>query len=537
MDRKLIKKQARTLIRGNVWKLFVISLVTVMLVPLVQGVVTLRATAADLREIVEDGLLEEDGGFNSYGSEEEFDFYNFGNDDAFDPYYFEDFGSRIGTLPTAAADEYGYGDFGYGDFGDFGDFGTDDYGYADDYGYYDGYGEYGGDGWGLYPGDGYDSNDAFENRYGVTQQSMLRFLVTILLSFVLSVAAIILLPVQTTAAGYYVQTVRGRKPDVGKDIGYIYKTAFKTAYFKKLGLELLMNLAIGAASLLFIVPGVILSLHWAFARQILCDNPEMDIFDALRLSGQMTKGHKGELFVLWLSFLGWFLLGSITLGLAWIYVYPYYQTTVALYYQNFKIRALQTHAVDPQEFMSQAERAAQFTAQTGTPWGAGANGYVPHQEQAQPNTGWAPPQTAAYPAAQASPAQPAGGVTFTEARYTAPQEPDYIRPEAPKDVFAAAEEPQEVFEAAQEAAEPFSAPQAAKSVPNAENAGSESQSAAKSGAEAAEADSVPQPASDSSGAENSVQTPQSENPEGKEAPGAAGAENATPQDKNGETKE
>ena len=77
-----------------------------------------------------------------------------------------------------------------------------------------------------------------------------------------------------------------------------------------------MALAIGAASLLFIVPGVILSLHWAFARQILCDNPEMDIFDALRLSGQMTKGHKGELFVLWLSFLGWFLLGSITLGLA-----------------------------------------------------------------------------------------------------------------------------------------------------------------------------------------------------------------------------
>lgn len=535
MDRKLIKKQARTLIRGNVWKLFVISLVTVMLVPLVQGVVTLRTTAADLREIVEDGLLEEDGGFNSYGSEEEFDFYNFGNDDAFDPYYFDDFGSRIGALPTAAADEYGSGDFG-----DFGDFGTDDYGYADDYGYYDGYGDFGeydGDGWGLYPGDDYNSNDAFENRYSVTPQSMLRFLVTLLLSFVLSVAAIILLPVQTTAAGYYVQTVRGRKPDVGKDIGYIYKTAFKTAYFKKLGLELLMNLAIGAASLLFIVPGVILSLHWAFARQILCDNPEMDIFDALRLSGQMTKGHKGELFVLWLSFLGWFLLGSITLGLAWIYVYPYYQTTVALYYQNFKIRALQTHAVDPQEFMSQAERAAQFTAQTGTPWGAGANGYVPHQEQAQPNTGCAPPQTSAYPCAQASPAQSAGGVTFTEAQYTVPQEPDYIRPEAPKDVFAAAEEPQDVFEAAQEAAEPFSAPQATESVPNAENAGSESQSTAKSGAEAAEANSVPQPASDSSGAENSVQTPQSENPEGKGAPGAAGAENATPQDKNGETKE
>lgn len=535
MDRKLIKKQARTLIRGNVWKLFVISLVTVMLVPLVQGVVTLRTTAADLREIVEDGLLEEDGGFNSYGSEEEFDFYNFGNDDAFDPYYFEDFGSRIGALPTAAADEYGSGDFGYGDFG------TDDYGYADDYGYYDGYGDFGeydGDGWGLYPGDDYNSNDAFENRYSVTPQSMLRFLVTLLLSFVLSVAAIILLPVQTTAAGYYVQTVRGRKPDVGKDIGYIYKTAFKTAYFKKLGLELLMNLAIGAASLLFIVPGVILSLHWAFARQILCDNPEMDIFDALRLSGQMTKGHKGELFVLWLSFLGWFLLGSITLGLAWIYVYPYYQTTVALYYQNFKIRALQTHAVDPQEFMSQAERAAQFTAQTGTPWGAGANGYVPHQEQAQPNTGWAPPQTAAYPGAQASPAQPAGGVTFTEAQYTVPQEPDYIRPEAPKDVFAAAEEPQDVFEAAQEAAEPFSAPQTSSDAKDTENAAQRPQNANSESAPETSGDAGTENGAAHSGtpANNAKDTPARTDADTPDPPQESAPEPA-PQDESGETKE
>lgn len=535
MDRKLIKKQARTLISGSVWKLFVISLVTVMLVPLVQGIVTLRTTAADLREIVEDGLLEEDGGFNSYGSEEEFDFYNFGNDDAFDPYYFEDFGGRIGALPTAAADEYGYGDFG-----DFGDFGTDDYGYADDYGYYDDYGdfgEYGGDGWGLYPGDGYDSNDAFENRYSVTPQSMLRFLVTLLLSFVLSVAAIILLPVQTTAAGYYVQTVRGFKPEIS-DIRGIYRTAFKTAYFKKLGLELLMNLAIGAASLLFIVPGVILSLHWAFARQILCDNPEMDIFDALRLSGQMTKGHKGELFVLWLSFLGWFLLGSITLGLAWIYVYPYYQTTVALYYQNFKIRALQTHAVDPQEFMSQAERAAQFTAQTGTPWGAGENGYVPRQEQAQPNTGWAPPQTAAYPGAQASPAPPAGGVTFTEAQYTVPQEPDYIRPEAPKDVFAAAEEPQDIFEAAQEAAEPFSAPQTSSDAKDTENAAQRPQNANSESAPETSGDAGTENGAAHSGApaNNAKDTPARTDADTPDPPQES-APKPAPQDESSETKE
>lgn len=507
MDRKLIKRQAKGLLRGNVWKLFVISLVTVLLVPFLQAAVSMAAESVVVRTVVQQEQTD------PYGGEDAYDFYNFGNDDAFDPYYFDDFGSRIGALPVYSDNGGLYSDaYGYFDDGDQGSFSAedddwaeyfgldpdDDYGYFDDYGYDDGYG-----GYGLYPGDGYDSNGAFENRNDPTQSVTftLNLLFAWLAGLVLGIAALVLLPVRTTEAGYYVQTIRGRRPSIGTDIGYIYKTAFQTAYFKKLGLELLTALAVAAAafaaalpcgiaavvlfavpqlpnlgilftaaaSICALIPGVLLSLRWAFARQILCDNPEMDILDAMRLSGKMTKGHCGELFTLWLSFLGWFLLGAVTLGLAYIYIYPYFSTTMALYYQNFKIRALQTNAIDPQAFMSQAERGAQYTAQTGAPWGS-ENGYVPHQ-QAQPATGWAPPQNAPAPGAQT--ASPADGVTFTEAQYTTPQEPDYIRPEAPKDIFEAAEEPQEpqdVFADEQEAAEGVSAPQAQPTAPGGENA-------------------------------------------------------------------
>lgn len=48
------------------------------------------------------------------------------------------------------------------------------------------------------------------------------------------------------------------------------------------------------------------------------------------------NGHKWELFVLQLSFIGWYLLVSITFGIASIYVVPYMSCTVANFYQRIK---------------------------------------------------------------------------------------------------------------------------------------------------------------------------------------------------------
>ena len=47
---------------------------------------------------------------------------------------------------------------------------------------------------------------------------------------------------------------------------------------------------------------------------------------------EMMEGHKWEYFVLGLSFIPWYLLCGITLGIASIWVVPYIQTTLAEYH-------------------------------------------------------------------------------------------------------------------------------------------------------------------------------------------------------------
>ena len=70
---------------------------------------------------------------------------------------------------------------------------------------------------------------------------------------------------------------------------------------------------------------------------ILIDRPEIGAKEALKLSMQMTKGHKGEIFVMYLSFIGWGILTSLTCGLVGIfYAFPYMNTTMAGYYEELK---------------------------------------------------------------------------------------------------------------------------------------------------------------------------------------------------------
>jgi len=89
-------------------------------------------------------------------------------------------------------------------------------------------------------------------------------------------------------------------------------------------------------SLLLIIPGVVKSYSYSMAMYILADNPGMGAKDAINLSKKMTEGHKMELFVLDLSFIGWILLSAITLGIGLIWVVPYINATRANVYEQLK---------------------------------------------------------------------------------------------------------------------------------------------------------------------------------------------------------
>lgn len=89
-------------------------------------------------------------------------------------------------------------------------------------------------------------------------------------------------------------------------------------------------------SCLFIIPGIIKKYAYSMSTYILADNPELTAREALSKSKEIMNGHKWDLFVLQLSFFWWYLLGSVTFGLAFIYIVPYMSATVANFYNSIK---------------------------------------------------------------------------------------------------------------------------------------------------------------------------------------------------------
>jgi len=87
---------------------------------------------------------------------------------------------------------------------------------------------------------------------------------------------------------------------------------------------------------LLIVPGIILATGLLMTDFILKDDPEISAIDAMAKSWKMTNGHKAELFYLFLSFIGWIVLSMLTLGVGFLILSPYMQTTLAHYYEDLK---------------------------------------------------------------------------------------------------------------------------------------------------------------------------------------------------------
>lgn len=114
--------------------------------------------------------------------------------------------------------------------------------------------------------------------------------------------------------------------------------------FNDFGRSVLLNLLIAVFvtlwSLLLIVPGIIKAISYSMSFYIMADNEDMDALEALNESKRIMEGHKWEFFVLMLSFILWGLLGIITCGLAFIYVAPYTNVTVANFYNRIKGEAV-----------------------------------------------------------------------------------------------------------------------------------------------------------------------------------------------------
>ena len=109
-------------------------------------------------------------------------------------------------------------------------------------------------------------------------------------------------------------------------------SAFKQGYMNIAKILVIRDIKIFLWSLLFVIPGVIKSYQYRMLPYILAENPDITTQDAFDRSKQLTDGQKLDIFVLDLSFIGWYFLGSILFGIGLYFVYPYFKSTNALLY-------------------------------------------------------------------------------------------------------------------------------------------------------------------------------------------------------------
>ena len=145
------------------------------------------------------------------------------------------------------------------------------------------------------------------------------------------IASVIITPAfALSIARVYLMVIRDEKP-AAKDAfqGFDdFWSAFKVTF--------LVGLFTFLWSLLFVIPGIIKGISYSMSTYILAENKGKSALECINESKAMTDGHKWELFVLALSFIGWGLLCVITFGIAAIWVAPYMQTTYANAYQSLK---------------------------------------------------------------------------------------------------------------------------------------------------------------------------------------------------------
>ena len=127
----------------------------------------------------------------------------------------------------------------------------------------------------------------------------------------------------------YCINIKNNKSDF-KDIFYGFKI-----YSKTLILGIIIGLLSAIGLLLLVVPGMIIIYGFSMTPFILLKDTEISSTDALKLSWDMTRGKKMDIFLFELSFIGWRILSSIiTLSLGDIFLNPYFYTAKSLFFED-----------------------------------------------------------------------------------------------------------------------------------------------------------------------------------------------------------
>jgi len=99
---------------------------------------------------------------------------------------------------------------------------------------------------------------------------------------------------------------------------------------------LLVNIYTFLWALLLIVPGIIKYYSYSMTPFILADDPDIKYDEAIEKSMRIMQGKKMELFFIDLSMIGWFILSCLSLGIGFLFLYPYNVSAHAHFYESIK---------------------------------------------------------------------------------------------------------------------------------------------------------------------------------------------------------
>lgn len=115
------------------------------------------------------------------------------------------------------------------------------------------------------------------------------------------------------------------------EIGALF-SGFSSNFGELFLLGFLSTLFASLWSLLLVIPGIVKSYSWALIYCIKVDHPEYDWRQCMNESAAMMRGYKMKLFLLDLSFIGWYIVGSMCLGVGTLWVVPYHMAAHAQFY-------------------------------------------------------------------------------------------------------------------------------------------------------------------------------------------------------------
>ncbi len=103
-------------------------------------------------------------------------------------------------------------------------------------------------------------------------------------------------------------------------------------------------------SLLFVIPGIVKAYSYSMMFYVIAENPKIGAMKAMDISKVLTQGHKANLFMMDLSFLGWAFLSMLSCGIGFIWLLPYMVMAETYAYYDLKRMAFAQGKLTPADF-------------------------------------------------------------------------------------------------------------------------------------------------------------------------------------------